>query len=75
MIEIRKNEDGSLDEIVGRNCRVQLEQMSNQEWFLCIESGTDRVDVRLGTKRAHVKAFGERYAGDKLADEFPTVRG
>ena len=36
MIKIRKNNDGSLDEIVAKDCQVHLEQMDNNHWWLSI---------------------------------------
>jgi len=34
MFEIRKDDDGSLDEIVAQNCAVHLERMDRQQWWL-----------------------------------------
>ena len=36
MIEIRRNKDGSLDEIVAQGCDIHLEQMSNSHWWMGI---------------------------------------
>ena len=36
MIEIRRNTDGSLDEIVAENCDIHLEQMDTGHWWLGI---------------------------------------
>ena len=44
--EIRYNDDGSVDEIVG-NGDFHLEQMDNDEWFLCLAG----VRLFLHTKR------------------------
>ena len=44
--EIRYNEDGSVDEIVGEG-KFQLEQMDNDEWFLYLAG----VRLFLRTKR------------------------
>jgi hypothetical protein len=35
-VEIRPNDDGSIDEIVARRCDVHIEQMSNHEWYMGI---------------------------------------
>ena len=36
-IEIRRNEDGSLDEIVASDVAIHLEQMSDGHWWMSIE--------------------------------------
>jgi hypothetical protein len=36
IIEVRRNEDGTLDEIVAKNCDIHLEQMTNNVWWLGI---------------------------------------
>jgi hypothetical protein len=46
MWEIRKNKDGSLDEIVGKG-EVQLEQMDKDHWFVCFQDGKQRLMVTL----------------------------
>jgi hypothetical protein len=37
VIEVRRNPDGSLDEIVAHGALVHLEQMDNCAWFLAVE--------------------------------------
>ena len=32
MIEIRRNDDGSIDEIISKGCDLQIEQMADAEW-------------------------------------------
>lgn len=36
-VEIRRNPDGSIDEIVAKNCTLHVEQMSNDGWFMGID--------------------------------------
>jgi hypothetical protein len=36
-IEVRRNSDGSLDEVVADGCSVHLEQMDGCAWFLAVE--------------------------------------
>lgn len=54
MIEIRINEDGTLDEIVAKQCVVHLEQMDDKHWWLGIYDGDSEV--------VHVEFFGCRIA-------------
>ena len=42
MWEVRNNEDGSLDEIVGSG-EVQLEQMDKDHWFAYFQDGNQRL--------------------------------
>ena len=37
-VEIRPNDDGSIDEIVARGCNLHIEQMSNDGWYMEIET-------------------------------------
>lgn len=39
MLAIRRNEDGSIDEVVGDADRIHLEQMGDAEWNLIIDHG------------------------------------
>ena len=34
MIEIRRNSDGSIDEIVAQGCDLQIEQMTDDGWSM-----------------------------------------
>lgn len=34
LVEIRRNDDGSIDEIVAKGCDLHIEQMSNDGWFI-----------------------------------------
>jgi len=52
-VEIRRNDDGSLDEIVGRSVFVHLEQLDVDRWFLDI--GGVRLDL-FHPRGGHVKA-------------------
>jgi len=36
-VEIRRNPDGSIDEIVASGCSIHVEQMTNDGWFMGIE--------------------------------------
>jgi len=38
VIEIRTNDDGSIDEIIARDCTMYIEQLSDNDWFLGIEA-------------------------------------
>ena len=37
-VEIRRNDDGSIDEIIASGCSVHIEQMSDDGWFMGIEA-------------------------------------
>lgn len=53
MIEIRKNVDGTLDEVCADRCRFHLEQMSDGHWWIEIEdeSPPHIFRINLSTKR------------------------
>jgi hypothetical protein len=36
-VEIRKNDDGSIDEIVAKGCAVHVEQMTDDGWYMGID--------------------------------------
>lgn len=36
-VEIRKNPDGSIDEIVAKDCAIHVEQMDNSGWYMGID--------------------------------------
>ncbi len=36
-VEIRKNGDGSIDEIFAKNCAIHIEQMDNSGWYIGID--------------------------------------
>ena len=53
-LEIRKNNDGSLDEIVANNANIHLEKMDDKTWWLCI--GIREKEVRLYlTSKSNIK--------------------
>lgn len=37
-VEIRPNDDGSIDEIVAHGCNLHIEQMSDSNWYMGIEA-------------------------------------
>lgn len=43
--EIRRNADGSLDEIVIQQCTVHLEQMDDNAWWLGLTQGRDTLHL------------------------------
>lgn len=51
-IEVRQNENGSLDEIVATGAEVHLEQMDGNAWWMSIEAGGRTIHVNLTTRRA-----------------------
>ncbi len=46
-VEIRRNPDGSIDEVVAPEAFIHLEQMDHDAWHLVIEDDGDRVDLSL----------------------------
>jgi len=44
-IEIRKTEDGCLDEIVAENCTFHMEYMGDRRWWFAVYKGEDQVAV------------------------------
>ncbi len=57
--EIRRNDDGTLDEVVARDAVVHLEQMDDDHWWMCIESGGESVHVNLWSAVRPRISFGE----------------
>jgi hypothetical protein len=57
MIEIRRNEDGTVDEVVTPT--FHLEQLQNGVWWLRIEELNEAVTVKLYTKRATIHCIAE----------------
>jgi hypothetical protein len=49
--EIRRNEDGALDEIVASGCTFHLEQMAPGQWWMSIRAGGVDTHVTLYTRR------------------------
>jgi hypothetical protein len=47
LIEVRRNDDGSLDEIVAENCFVHLEQMDERHFWLGVSKEGYRQSVNL----------------------------
>lgn len=62
-IEIRTNDDGTLDEVCAQSCAVHLEQLDTGHWWLCVEkSDGQRVAVWLrsrGAIKANFEVDGE----------------
>jgi len=50
-IEVRRNGDGSLDEVVASGAFVHLEQMSEKSWWLGIEKDGYRQVVWFGIEK------------------------
>lgn len=48
--EIRRNGDGTLDEVVASGCDFHLEQLGNGDWWMSITSGGQCVHVNLSTR-------------------------
>lgn len=62
-IEVRRNPDGSLDEIVAVGASIHLEQMDGKCWWLCVTKGGEEVRLFL-TSRRRIKANVEGHPGD-----------
>lgn len=58
-VEVRTNDDGTLDEIVAKGVTVHIEQMSDTEWWMGIYKGKKRQRVVFFTDRAHIAAMTE----------------
>lgn len=60
LIEVRRNDDGTLDEVVAKDCSFHLEQMSEDCWWMAVYKENRRVAVFLSTKHgAHIVAAVE----------------
>ncbi len=57
-VEVRRNDDGSLDEIVAHNAFVHLERVDKDSWWLLVEANDFEVRVNLSSKRK-IKAIME----------------
>ena len=55
-LEIRRNDDGTLDEIVATGASVHLEQMGGNHWWMSIEAGSRCVHVNITTAKAIIRA-------------------
>lgn len=56
-IEVRRNDDGTLDEVVATGCDFHLEQMDQGHWWMVISKGGRVVHINLATARgAEIKA-------------------
>jgi hypothetical protein len=58
-IEIRRDEDGSLDEIVAHDVAIHLEQMSDTHWWMSIEKAGRLYHLNLTARRAKITATVE----------------
>jgi hypothetical protein len=58
--DIRRNEDGSLDEIVAAGATVHLEKMDDDEWWLRIDVGERHIQVNFGST-APIRATVEEW--------------
>lgn len=60
MIEIRKDDDGALDEVCAQNCRVHLERMNETDWWMEITDNEGHVFTAMFmTKGRPVRASEE----------------
>lgn len=68
-VEIRNNDDGTIDEIIIRGGLVHIEQMSNDSWFLGVDADDGSYwQFWVGSKngKTHVEFRHVEYVG---ADE------
>ena len=54
MIELRHNDDGSLDELVATGADVHFEDMGDGWFFLVVQSGEHRVMLNVEVKQVRV---------------------
>lgn len=54
--EVRRDEDGDLDEVIATGCDFHLEQMAGNMWWMSVSCGGREVHVTLSTKNAEIKA-------------------
>jgi hypothetical protein len=69
-LEVRLNDDGTLDEVVAGKCGLylHLEQMGDDCWSLIIEDGPHYLNISLDTnRRAHIRGA--------IIDHFTTALG
>lgn len=57
-VEVRYNDDGTVDEIIGKRCRVHIEQMDHELWF--VEIGTRKYGFFACYMSKKGKVFEER---------------
>lgn len=50
-LDIRRNEDGSLDEIVCDGASIHLEQMSDTHWWMSIEKDGKLIHINFSSAR------------------------
>lgn len=65
-IEIRRNPDGSLDEVVAQNVTIHLEQMADNFWWMGVSSADDShlVHVNFYSKRRIDAEADDQHAHD-----------
>lgn len=61
-IEIRRNRDGSLDEVVAQNVFVHLEQMADNSWWMGVSTPDN-------THLVHVNFYSERVIEAEAEDQ------
>lgn len=73
--EIRRNSDGTLDEIVAGNVHVHLEQMRDDMWWLGLSRGMNTLHVYLWRKKQHIIATVDDEIGfpDRVTDAPPCL--
>lgn len=49
-LEVRRNDDGSLDEVVCSQAFVHLEQMSGTHWWMVVERDGKQVTVNFSSR-------------------------
>jgi hypothetical protein len=49
-LEVRRNDDGSLDEVVCSQAFVHLEQMSDNHWWMVVERDGKQVTVNFSSR-------------------------
>jgi hypothetical protein len=54
-VEIRRNEDGSVDEIVAKGCDVHIEQMTDRQWWMQIGNEVFWLTSHTPTELSHTE--------------------
>ena len=68
-VEVRLNEDGSIDEIVIDNCYIHIEQMSNGHWWIGIGAGRRCGPHKNRKDMMHVNLFNVKDKEIKINSE------
>lgn len=64
-VEVRTNDDGTLDEVIARDCYVHIEQLSASSWWIGLSKNGEHQHTVIYTDRARVAGMTEWAGSEK----------